>query len=74
MEDVEGDWDLMVEKLYTAEDRIEAERKMWSGSTGASRWTEGIKHCANHPDSTSHTTEECTAGKPKGKGKDGGSK
>lgn len=37
MEDVERDWDLMVEKLYTAEDRIEAEKKMWSGSTEVSR-------------------------------------
>ena len=74
MEDVEGDWDLMLEKLYTAEDRIEAEKKMWSGSTGTSKWTEGTKYCANHQDSKSHTTEECTAGKSKGKGKGGGSK
>ena len=37
MEDVERDWDLMVEKLYTAEDKIEAEKKMWSGSTEVSR-------------------------------------
>ena len=39
MEDAAGDCDLMVGKLYTAEDIIEAEKKMWSGSTGT--------NCAN---------------------------
>ena len=70
---VEDDWDFMTNRMYLAEERLEEETKMWSGSTQpttdkSSNW------CPLH-ETSGHDASECRGlgkGSTKGKGGKGG--
>ena len=54
---VEDDWDFMTNRMYLAEERLEEETKMWSGSTQPAT-EKSNKWCPLH-ETSGHDASEC---------------